>query len=176
MSTWPNWSGTESATGVQTLRPRSVDELAAAVKSAAEQDKKLKAVGSGHSFTGGSVPQEVMIRMDGLASIIHADKESGRVMVGAGTGLGKLNAGLAAFDLAMANLGDIDKQTISGAISTGTHGTGARLGGLATQVVALDLVTADGTPVHCAPDERPDLFAAARLGLGALGVVTHVTV
>jgi L-gulonolactone oxidase len=175
MSTWRNWAGTESATGIETLRPGSADELAAAVKSAAEQGKKLKAVGSGHSFTGCSVPQQVMIRLDGLSSIVHADKESGRVTVGAGTGLRKLNAGLAAFDLAMANLGDIDKQTVSGAISTGTHGTGARLGGLATQVVALDLVTADGSVLHCSAEENPDVFAAARVSVGALGVISSLT-
>jgi FAD-linked oxidoreductase len=175
VSTWRNWAGTESATGVEILRPTSTDELAAAVKSAAEQGKKLKAVGSGHSFTGCSVPEQVMIRMDGLSSIIHADKDSGRVTVGAGTGLRKLNAGLAAFDLAMANLGDIDKQTISGAISTGTHGTGARLGGLATQVVALDLVTADGSILHCSAEENPDVFAAARVSVGALGVISSLT-
>ncbi len=175
MSTWRNWAGTESATGVEILRPSSTDELAAAVKSAAEQGKKLKAVGSGHSFTGCSVPEQVMIRMDGLSSIIHADKDSGRVTVGAGTSLRKLNAGLAAFDLAMANLGDIDKQTISGAISTGTHGTGARLGGLATQVVALDLVTADGSILHCSAEEHPDVFAAGRVSVGALGVISALT-
>ncbi|TDO56878.1 L-gulonolactone oxidase [Kribbella sp. VKM Ac-2571] len=175
MSTWRNWAGTESATGIETLRPGSADELAAAVKSAAEQGKKLKAVGSGHSFTGCSVPEQVMIRLDGLSSIVHADKESGRVTVGAGTGLRKLNAGLAAFDLAMANLGDIDKQTVSGAISTGTHGTGARLGGLATQVVALDLVTADGSVLHCSAEENPDVFAAARVSVGALGVISSLT-
>ncbi|WP_405071714.1 FAD-binding protein [Kribbella sp. NBC_01510] len=175
MSTWRNWAGTESATGVEILRPSSTDELAAAVKSAAEQGKKLKAVGSGHSFTGCSVPEQVMIRMDDLSSIIHADKDSGRVTVGAGTGLRKLNAGLAAFDLAMANLGDIDKQTISGAISTGTHGTGARLGGLATQVVALDLVTADGSILHCSAEEHPDVFAAGRVSVGALGVISALT-
>jgi FAD-linked oxidoreductase len=175
MSTWRNWAGTESATGVEILRPSSTDELAAAVKTAAEQGKKLKAVGAGHSFTGCSVPEQVMIRMDGLSSIIHADKESGLVTVGAGTGLRKLNAGLAAFDLAIANLGDIDKQTISGAISTGTHGTGARLGGLATQVVALDLVTADGSVLHCSAEENPDVFAAARVSVGALGVISSLT-
>ncbi|MEU4286634.1 D-arabinono-1,4-lactone oxidase [Kribbella sp. NPDC026596] len=175
MSTWRNWAGTESATGVELLRPTSSDELAAMVKAAAEQGKRLKAVGAGHSFTGCSVPEQVMIRMDGLSSIIHADKESGRVTVGAGTGLRKLNAGLAAFDLAMANLGDIDKQTISGAISTGTHGTGARLGGLATQVVALDLVTADGSILHCSAEENPDIFAAARVSVGALGVISALT-
>ncbi len=175
MSTWRNWSGTESATGVELLRPTSADELAAAVKTAAEQGKKLKAVGSGHSFTGCSVPEQVMIRLDGLSSITNADKESGRVTLGAGTGLRKLNAGLAAFDLAMANLGDIDKQTISGAISTGTHGTGARLGGLATQVVALDLVTADGSVLHCSAEENADVFNAARISVGALGVITSLT-
>lgn len=175
MSTWRNWSGTESATGVELLRPTSADELAAAVKSAAEQGKKLKAVGSGHSFTGCSVPEQVMIRLDGLSSITTADKESGRVTVGAGTSLRKLNAGLAAFDLAMANLGDIDKQTIAGAISTGTHGTGARLGGLATQVVALDLVTADGSMLHCSAEENADVFDAARVSVGALGVITSLT-
>jgi L-gulonolactone oxidase len=121
------------------------------------------------------VPEQVMIRLDGLSSITYADKESGRVTVGAGTGLRKLNAGLAAFDLAMANLGDIDKQTVSGAISTGTHGTGARLGGLATQVVALDLVTADGSVLHCSAEENPDVFNAARISVGALGVITSLT-
>ncbi|MEV0802797.1 D-arabinono-1,4-lactone oxidase [Kribbella sp. NPDC050281] len=175
MSTWRNWAGTESATGVEILRPSSTDELAAMVKAAAEQGKKLKAVGAGHSFTGCSVPEQVMVRMDRLSSIVNADKESGRVTVGAGTDLRKLNAGLAAFDLAMANLGDIDKQTISGAISTGTHGTGARLGGLATQVVALDLVTADGSVLHCSADENPDVFAAARVSVGALGVISSLT-
>ncbi|HZX08766.1 FAD-binding protein, partial [Kribbella sp.] len=175
MSTWRNWSGTESATGVEALRPRSADELAAAVKAAAEQGKKLKAVGSGHSFTGCSVPQQVMVQLDGLSSILHADQASGRVTVGAGTGLRKLNAGLAAFDLAMANLGDIDQQTISGAISTGTHGTGAKLGGLATQIVGLDLVTADGSVLHCSAEEHPDVFAAARISVGALGVISALT-
>ncbi|GAA3149547.1 L-gulonolactone oxidase [Kribbella aluminosa] len=175
MSTWRNWSGTESATGIETLRPGSTDELAATVKAAAEQGKKLKAVGSGHSFTGCSVPQQVMVQLDGLSSILHADQASGRVTVGAGTDLRKLTAGLAAFDLAMANLGDIDKQTISGAISTGTHGTGAQLGGLATQVVALDLVTADGSVLHCSAEEHPEVFGAARISVGALGVISALT-
>jgi L-gulono-1,4-lactone dehydrogenase len=175
MSTWRNWAGTESATGVEILRPASVDEVAALVKTAAEQGKQLKAVGSGHSFTGCSVPEQVMVRLDGLSSITNADQASGRVTLGAGTGLAKLNAGLASFDLAMANLGDIDKQTISGAISTGTHGTGAKLGGLATQVVGIELVTADGSVLNCSAEENPDVFDAARVSVGALGVITALT-
>jgi len=75
----------------------------------------------------------------------------------------------------MANLGDIDVQTLAGALSTGTHGTGARLGGLATQVEALELVLADGSVVTCSASSRPELFAAARVGLGALGVISAVT-
>lgn len=175
MSAWRNWAGTESATGLEVLRPSSVAEVSAAVKSAAEQGKQLKAVGSGHSFTGCAVPEQVMIRLDSLAAITQADSGSGRVTLGAGTGLRKLNAGLAAFDLAMANLGDIDRQTVSGAISTGTHGTGARLGGLATQVVGLELVTADGSVLSCSEEENPEVFAAARISVGALGVITSLT-
>jgi L-gulonolactone oxidase len=175
MSAWRNWAGTESATGLEILRPSSVEQVSAAVKLAAEQGKQLKAVGSGHSFTGCAAPEQVMIRLDGLAAITQADSGSGRVTLGAGTGLRKLNAGLAAFDLAMANLGDIDRQTVSGAISTGTHGTGARLGGLATQVVGLELVTADGSVLSCSAEENPDVFAAARISVGALGVITLLT-
>lgn len=175
MSAWRNWAGTESATGLEVLRPSSVEEMSAAVKSAAEQGKQLKAVGSGHSFTGCAAPEQVMIRLDGLAAITQADSETGRVALGAGTDLRKLNAGLAAFDLAMANLGDIDRQTVSGAISTGTHGTGARLGGLATQVVGLELVTADGSVLSCSAEENPDVFAAARISVGALGVIASLT-
>jgi FAD-linked oxidoreductase len=86
-----------------------------------------------------------------------------------------LNAELGGFGLAMANLGDIDAQTLAGALSTGTHGTGARLGGLATQIEALELVLADGSVVPCSATSQPELFAAARIGLGALGVITTVT-
>lgn len=172
---WQNWSGTQSAEPAQILSPRSADELVQVVKAFADQGKRLKAVGSGHSFTGCAIADDVQVRLDGLATIHKADRDSGLVTVGAGTPLSKLNAGLAALDLAMANLGDIDKQTLSGAISTGTHGTGARLGGLATQVVALDLVTADGSVLSCSADQNPDVFGAARVSVGALGVLSSIT-
>jgi FAD-linked oxidoreductase len=103
------------------------------------------------------------------------DLETGHVTVRSGTTIRRLNAELDTLGLAMTNLGDIDAQTIAGAISTGTHGTGARLGGIATQIVALELVLGDGSVVTCSADHRPDLFAAARVGLGALGVITTVT-
>ena len=174
--TWQNWSGTQTARPREVVVPRSPDELATLVKTYAEQGRRIKAVGSGHSFTGCAVADEVQIRLDGLSSIVAADQDSGRVVVGAGTPLAKLNTGLDAFGLAMANLGDIDRQTLSGAVSTGTHGTGARLGGLATQIRALDLVTADGSVLTCSRTENPDVFDAARISVGALGVLTSLTI
>jgi FAD-linked oxidoreductase len=100
--------------------------------------------------------------------------QGNRIKLGAGTHLHRLPALLAPLGLAMENLGDIDAQTIAGATSTGTHGTGARLRGLAAQIAALTMVTADGSVVEVTPES--DLFPAARLGLGALGIITDITV
>jgi FAD-linked oxidoreductase len=113
--------------------------------------------------------------MSRWTGVTAADRATATVTVRSGTTLRVLNAELDRLGLAMANLGDIDAQTISGAISTGTHGTGMRFGGIATQVTALELVLADGSVVRCSEAERPDLFAAARIGLGALGVISTVT-
>ncbi|HVM39344.1 MAG TPA: D-arabinono-1,4-lactone oxidase, partial [Acidimicrobiia bacterium] len=107
--------------------------------------------------------------------VLDVDRDSGRVTVEAGIRLHDLNDHLADHGLAMANLGDINVQTLAGAISTATHGTGARLGNIATQVAAMELITADGSVVHCSPDEEPEVFQAARVGLGALGIVSKVT-
>jgi FAD-linked oxidoreductase len=168
---WRNWSGTVAATPSRVHLPRSVDDVVAAVHAA--RGSRLRPRGSGHSFTALAATDGHAIDLRGWTGIESLDTTTGRVRVRSGTTLRALNAALDAHGLALENLGDIDVQTISGALATGTHGTGARLGGLATQVVALDLVLADGTPVHCAAGE--DLFEAARIGLGALGVVTHVT-
>jgi L-gulono-1,4-lactone dehydrogenase len=172
---WRNWSGTQTARPVRVERPRDVAELAAAVRHAAREGLRVKAVGSGHSFTGAAVTDGVMLRMDALDAPVRVDARTGLVTVEAGMPLHRLNALLAAHGLAMTNLGDIDRQTVSGAISTGTHGTGRDSAGLAAQVRALELVTADGALLRCAADERPELFAAARVGLGALGVIARVT-
>ena len=117
----------------------------------------------------------MQLRLDRFAGIERVDAEAGLVTVRAGTPLHQLNDELWQVGLAMTNLGDIDAQTISGAISTGTHGTGARYGGLATQVHALELVDAAGRLLTCSAEENPELFAAARIGLGALGVIATVT-
>lgn len=172
---WRNWAGNEEARPRRVLRPASTEDVAAAVKDAAGEGLRVKPVGSGHSFSGAAVAPDVQLFLDRMDGVCAIDAEAGLVTVEAGMPLWKLSPLLAAHGLALENMGDIDRQTISGAISTGTHGSGVRFGGIATQVRALELVLADGTVATCSPTERPELFAAARVGLGALGVLTRVT-
>ena len=172
---WRNWAGTATATPARRAQPRSEAEICAAVKDAAAAGLPVRALGSGHSFTPAAATSGLALDLSLWTGVTAADTRTGLVTVRSGTTLRALNAALAEFGLALVNLGDIDAQTISGALATGTHGTGARLGGLATQVEALDLVLADGSLVSCSASARPELFAAARVGLGALGVVTAVT-
>jgi L-gulono-1,4-lactone dehydrogenase len=172
---WRNWARTARATPARWCRPRSEAEISAAVKDAAAAGLRVRALGSGHSFTAAAATSGVALDLSQWTGITAADTRTGLVTARSGTTLRSLNAELAGLGLAMANLGDIDAQTLAGALSTGTHGTGARLGGLATQVTSLELVLADGSLATCSASSRPELFAAARIGLGALGVVTAVT-
>lgn len=175
MGTWRNWAGNETATPVRIEVPTSTDALAGAVKAAAREGLGVKAVGSGHSFSGAAVAPGVQLRLDHLNRVLEVDASTGLVTVEAGVPLHALNPALAEHGLAMEILGDIDRQTIAGAISTGTHGSGAAFRSISHQVRALELVLADGSVVTCSREERPELFAAARVGLGALGVITRVT-
>ncbi|MGH3154092.1 MAG: D-arabinono-1,4-lactone oxidase [Streptosporangiaceae bacterium] len=172
---WRNWAGTATATPASWRQPRDQAGIAAAVTAAAGAGLQVRALGSGHSFTAAAATDGMALDLSGWTGIIAADTRTGLVTVRSGTTLRALNAGLAPLGLALANLGDIDVQTVAGALATGTHGTGARLGGLATQIEALDLVLADGSLTSCSASARPELFAAARVGLGALGVVAAVT-
>jgi FAD-linked oxidoreductase len=175
VATWQNWGGNQHGRPQSIEHPRDVEEVALLVKRAADEGGRVKAVGSGHSFTAAAVTDGTLLRLDRLSGVLSSDLATGLVTVQAGTPLHRLNAILADLGLAMSNLGDIDRQTVSGATSTGTHGTGSRLGGLATQIRGLELVVGDGSVVTCSPDDRPDLFDAARIGLGALGIVTAIT-
>ena len=166
MTGWTNWSGTVRA-DVDIATPGSIAELQEIVTTG----RHLKAVGAGHSFTALAQTDGVQIRLDRMSGVLRADRESGLVTVLAGTRLHELNETLWQLGLALANLGHIDAQTVAGAISTGTHGTGGRLGGLATQVCGMQLVLADGSLL----DVGADLLPAARIGLGALGVIATVT-
>ncbi|MEU2729427.1 D-arabinono-1,4-lactone oxidase [Streptomyces griseoviridis] len=173
--TWRNWGGTVAARPAREVTPASVEELAAAVRGAAEDGLTVKAVGSGHSFTSIAATDGVLIRPQLLTGIRDIDRDNMTVTVEAGTPLKRLNLALAREGLSLTNMGDIMEQTVSGATSTGTHGTGRESASIAAQIRGLELVTADGGVLRCSAEENPDVFAAARIGLGALGVVTAIT-
>ncbi|GAA3448992.1 D-arabinono-1,4-lactone oxidase [Dactylosporangium matsuzakiense] len=172
-SPWANWAGNQTANPTRVARPANAAELGELVRAAASEGLRVKAVGSGHSFTAAAVTDGVRVELDRMASLVRVD--GNLVTVQAGMKLSALNTTLAAAGLAMPNLGDIDAQTISGALSTGTHGTGAKYGCLSTFIEALTLVTADGQELACSATQNPDLFAAARVNIGALGVLSTVT-
>ncbi len=176
---WRNWSRTASATPQRVVHPADQDELAETVRKGVDDGLQVRAVGAGHSFTPVAASDGVHLHLDRLNAFERVEPQSDgttHVTVGAGIRLAALNAELAALGLGMRNLGDIDKQSIAGAISTGTHGTGARLGGLATQIVGARIVTAKGEVVETCPETNPEVFELARLGLGSVGVLSAVTV
>ncbi|WP_328874269.1 FAD-binding protein [Streptomyces sp. NBC_00287] len=173
--TWRNWGGNVSARPAREVTPASVEELADAVRKAAEDGLKVKPVGSGHSFTSIAATDGVLIRPQLLTGIRNIDRNAMTVTVEAGTPLKRLNMALAREGLSLTNMGDIMEQTVSGATSTGTHGTGRDSGSIAAQITALELITADGSVIGCSEKENPDVFAAARTGVGALGIVTAIT-
>jgi len=170
---WRNWAGDQECRPARILTPRDRDELNGAVAEAAAAGK-ASVLGAGHSFTGTALTDGVAIDVAALSGVIDADPASGLVEVGAGTVLADLNRELDRLGLAMENLGDIDRQTVAGAISTGTHGTGARLRNLSAQVEAVELVTAAGD-ARKIDGAEPELLRAARIGLGALGAIAAVT-
>ena len=174
---WQNWGRCESARPARVEAPAGDEAIAAVVKQAAAEGRKVKVVGGGHSFTGIAAPVDggVQISLDRHNQVLAADRATGLVTVQAGIRLYDLNEKLAAAGLAMPNLGDIDQQSIAGATQTGTHGTGKLLPGIAAQIRALTIVTADGSVLSASPEENAELFHAARLGLGALGIVSTVT-
>ncbi|MFV2101927.1 D-arabinono-1,4-lactone oxidase [Micromonospora sp. LOL_024] len=174
-ATWTNWAGNQQSRALAVLRPSSVAEVAEQVRATAEAGERIRPVGSGHSFTPVAVGDGRRMDLARLAVDVLVDVDQRLVTVPAGMTLRELNALLAGHRLALPNLGDIDAQTVAGAIVTGTHGTGAAHGGLATFVEALTLVTGAGEVLRCSADERPDVFDAARVSLGALGVLVEVT-
>ncbi|MFJ3925065.1 D-arabinono-1,4-lactone oxidase [Streptomyces sp. NPDC090022] len=172
---WRNWAGNVSATPARVVSPTSVGELQEAVRRAASDGLRVKAVGTGHSFTAAAATDGVLIRPQALAGIQRIDRAAGTVTVAAGTALKDLNLALAGQGLSLTNMGDIMEQTVSGATSTGTHGTGRDSASIAAQLRAMELVTADGELLVCSEQENPEVFAAARVGIGALGVVSSLT-
>ena len=172
---WRNWTGDESCVPAAIERPASIAELAGALTRAAQAGRGVRVAGAGHSFSDIACSDGVLVMLERMASVLDVDRASGLVRVQAGITIHALNQRLAEHGLALENLGDIDVQSIAGAISTATHGTGARLRNIPSQVAALTLVLADGSTLECSPQSDPEVFRAARVGLGALGVVAEVT-
>ena len=172
---WRNWGRTEAVLPAFGARASSVEEVVSVVRFARQHGLTVKTVGAGHSFSAIAVAPGVQLDVSGLEGVIDVDLPNARVTLGAGTNLHRLPALLEPLGLALQNMGDIDRQTVAGATSTGTHGTGARFGGLATQIAALTIVTADGSILRISDSNHPELLPAARLGLGALGVIVEIT-
>jgi L-gulonolactone oxidase len=172
---WRNWAGNQQCVPAGVARPTTLDDLVTIVKAAAAEGRRVRAVGAGHSFTDAACTTGTMVELDGYSRLLRYDREGGTATVQSGIALARLSRELATRGLALPNLGDVAYQTISGAVSTGTHGTGIRLGGLATQIAGLELVTADGSVLTCSATEEPEVFAVGRVGLGALGIISALT-
>jgi L-gulono-1,4-lactone dehydrogenase len=172
---WQNWAGNQRSTASSVLSPHSTAEVAEAIRAARAAGQTIKPIGTGHSFTAAAATTGVRVELGGLTGLLNVDRANRLVRVKAGTPLAALNSALAMHGLAMPNLGDIDVQTISGALATGTHGTGVGYGCLSTFVEELEIVLGTGEVVRCSRTERPDVFMAALVGVGAIGVVTEVT-
>jgi L-gulono-1,4-lactone dehydrogenase len=177
-ASWTNWAGNQACAPVEVAHPSSEAELVELVKAAAVSGLRVKAVGAGHSFTSIACTDGVLVDLSRYGRVLSTEPlpDGGAlVTVEAGIKLHRLCDELDARGVALTNMGDIDQQSISGATQTSTHGTGLQFGNLATQIAALRLVTADGSVLDLSPEQSPDLFDAARVGLGALGLVSTVT-
>ena len=172
---WKNWSGYVECPQTPVLAPDSGAQLAQVLADAARDGKAVRMAGAGHSFSPLVASDGVIVSLDKLQGVIDVDAATNVARVHAGTRLYALGAALAQRGLAMENLGDINVQSIAGATSTGTHGTGLGFGNLATQIAALKFLTGDGREVVASPTENPELFAGGRIGLGSLGVLTEVS-
>ena len=174
-ATFRNWAGNQVCLPRELLRPGSAEEVAAIVRRAADTGLRVKAVGAGHSFTDAACTEGILVSLDRLGAVERIDGQRGRVTVQAGIRLDALSRDLDAVGLAMPNLGDVARQSLAGATATATHGTGLGLGNLSTTIVGMDIVTGTGELIHCDENERPELLRVARVGVGALGIVTRMT-
>jgi FAD/FMN-containing dehydrogenase len=170
--TWRNWSGRVNCAPERIAAPRDESELVATVLSGAGP---IRVAGAGHSFMPLCATDGTLISLDGLTGIVETDPQAETATLWAGTRLHDLGDPLFAAGFGLENMGDIDRQALAGAVSTGTHGTGRTLGSFSSQVVGLRLVLADGDLLDCSPEREPELFSAARVSLGALGILSRIT-
>ena len=168
---WRNWTGDRECEPVEIVAAAELGDVVGVVERARSEGRRLRAVGSGHSYSDIALSDGYLVSVDRMSEVLDVDRSSSLVRVQAGIKLGELNAALAGHGLAMPSLGEIDKQTLAGAVATDTHGSGLRHGSLSDQVTSLELVRGDGT----VEELDGDALRAARISLGSLGVVTAVT-
>jgi L-gulono-1,4-lactone dehydrogenase len=173
--TWRNWAGDQVCKPAAVEHPASAAEVAGAVGRARAAGHTVRVAGAGHSFTDAALTDGTLLSLDRMDRVLQVDRGSGLVRVEAGISLRRLSEAMHAFGLAFENLGDVDVQSIAGATATGTHGTGARLRNLSAGLKEIELVTAGGATVTVSEADDPDAWRAARVSVGALGVVTAVT-
>ncbi|PZQ89966.1 MAG: FAD-linked oxidoreductase [Leifsonia xyli] len=173
---WSNWGRSEASRPAFRASPASIEEVQAVVRTARERGLPVKTVGAGHSFTAIAATDGILVDLDRMQGVRAVDRAAGRVTLAAGTRLHQLPELLAPHGLALQNMGDIDRQSIAGATSTGTHGTGLAFGGLATTIVSAVLVTGDGSVMRVSDTENAELLPAVRLGLGALGILVELEI
>ncbi len=172
---WTNWAGNVRAEPRRVQQPETIDELRRMVAEAARRGERVRVAGSGHSFSPICATDGTLLDLSAIAGLERVDPDTGAAVVLAGTKLHALGEPLLAAGRALANQGDIDRQAIAGALSTGTHGTGRAFGSFAAQAVAIEFVTPQGDLVSINAND-PARFRAARLSLGLLGVVARVTI
>ena len=172
---WSNWAGDQRCMPRAQERPATIEQLRACMERAVEDSRRVRVVGSGHSFSDIACTDGMMVSLARMRRLLDVDRGSGLARVQAGITIRELNGALHEHGLALENVGDIDAQTLAGAISTATHGTGAGLRNLAAQAREMMLVLADGSTLVCSARADPELWRAARVGLGSLGAIAEIT-
>ena len=169
--TWTNWSGYQQASPQQILKPQSLSELQDIVR----QSDKIRVVGAGHSFTPLVCTDATLLSLDHLSGVVSADEQNSIAEVWSGTRLFNLDQYLQPINQSLMQQGDIDQQSLAGAVSTGTHGTGADMQCISAYVQNFELLTASGELLQCSPTENAEIFQAGRVSLGSFGVLTKIS-
>lgn len=173
-TSWSNWSGRQTSTPVRIHEPSSEADFIRAVADARRLGVAPRAVGASHSHSRVAATDGVLVVTDGWQGLVSADSQKQTAVFRSGTRVFQAGPELFEHGLSLRNQGDIDKQSIAGAISTGTHGTGPTLQNLSASVEGLLLVLADGEVARCSPTVEPELFEVARHSLGGVGLLVEV--
>ncbi|OCO98346.1 MULTISPECIES: D-arabinono-1,4-lactone oxidase [unclassified Ensifer] len=171
---WRNWVGNQSCIVRNRGAPESEAALSEMVREATSQGLNVRCAGSGHSFTPVALTSGLHLTLSSMQGVVNIDQTRKRVAVKAGATINQLGKVLKSSGLSLINQGDIDSQALAGALTTGTHGTGAKLGNMASQIVGMRLVQPDGS-ILVVDETTPDLLEAARVSIGMLGVISEIT-